>query len=73
MSKNQYEKIKKYLDTPGALFDTLTITINISQYIENSDDRSRRYKISGIKCSDSENNFNFDLIRGFINSINKEF
>lgn len=72
MSKNQYEKIKKYLDTAGALFDTLTITINISQYIENSDDRSRRYKISGIKCSDSENNFNFDLIRGFINSINKE-
>ena len=72
MSKNQYEKIKKYLDTAGALFDTLTITINISQYIENSDDRSRRYKISGIKCSNNKNNFNFDLIRGFINSINKE-
>lgn len=72
MSKKQYEEIKKYLETDGALFDTLTITISISQYIENSDNRSRRYKISGIKCNKRKTNFNSGRIRRFIEAINKE-
>lgn len=72
MSKENHEKIKEYLDTDGALFDTLIITIGIVPYIENSDIPSRRYKISEIICSQNETNFDSEHIRGFINVINEE-
>ena len=72
MSKKNHEKIKKYLDTDGALFDTLIITIGVVPYIENSDTPSRRYKISEIIYSKNETNFDFTHIQEFINVINEE-
>lgn len=71
MSKKNYRKIKKYLDTDDALFNTLTITIPLVGCIDNSDNPSKKYKISKLECSDTDNS-DFDSIRDYIDTINTD-
>ena len=71
MSKKNYKKIKEYLDTDDALFNTLTITIPLVGCIDNSDNPSKKYKISKLECSDTDNS-DFDSIRDYIDTINTD-
>lgn len=71
MSKNNYKRIKEYLDTDDALFNTLTITIPLVGCIDNSDNPSKKYKISKLECSDTDNS-DFDSIRDYIDTINTD-
>lgn len=72
MSEQQYKEIKKYLEIDGALFDTLTVTIGLVGCVDNSDNPSRKYRIAGLECSPEKTNFDSELIRNFIEEINKE-
>lgn len=69
MSKENYKEIKKYLDNDNAVFNTLTITIPLVGRIDNGDNPSKKYKISKLKYSSTDNS-DFDNIRHYIDTIN---
>lgn len=71
MSNDNYKKIKEYLDDDDALFNTLTITIPLVGCIDNSDDPSKKYIISKLECSNT-NNSDFKDIQDYIDTINTD-
>lgn len=74
MSKNEYNKIKKFLDSKNSIFKTLKISIGLEGVLNNSDDASKMYKIKSITTDYEPLNKNktFQKIDEFIVNLNSE-
>lgn len=74
MSKNEYSKIKKFLDSKNSIFETLKISIGLEGVLNNSDDASKMYRIKSIitDYEVSNKNKNFQKINEFIINLNSE-
>lgn len=75
MSKNEYKKIKEFLDEQNSVFETLEIIIGLEGTKNNSDNASKMYKISGIttrNVSSSNRLEVFENVSKFIEKLNSE-